>query len=71
MIGMCRFILKLYPYLRNKDCMNVLYGRLRNAEMKKKLDLVLVAKASTACILYFLMKKLPGLNIRRPLGMRP
>ena len=37
MIGMCRFILKLYPYLRNKDCMNVLYGRLRNAEMKKKI----------------------------------
>ena len=37
MIRMCRFILKLYPYLRNKDCMNVLYGRLRNAEMKKKI----------------------------------
>ena len=52
--------------------MNVLYGRLRNAEMKKKIrDLVLVAKASTACILYFLTKKLPDLNIRRPLGMRP
>ena len=40
MIRMFRFILKLYPYLRNKDCMNVLYGRLRNAEMKKKTGLI-------------------------------